>query len=400
MKKILFVINTLGRAGAERALLELLGVLDLKKYQADLFVLSGQGEFYSEIPEGVTLLNRTFDPTPVLSSAGTRRLVRWLLLRCLRRGTFVRRFPYLVKNAWTMKRDGTFSLNRLTRRLLADVADPVDQEYDLAVAYLEGGASFYVDERVKAKKKAAFIHVDYRQAGYNRMLDQDCFLHFDRIFAVSDEVKASFCAAYPECEGRTEVFHNLVNRERILAASGEAGGFSDSYQGFRILTVGRLYAQKAFEVSIDAMKLLREAGAECRWYVLGEGEEKEHLLRRIRENGLEQDFILLGAAKNPYPYYAACDLYVHASRYEGKSIAVQEAQILGCPIIVSDCSGNREQVEDGKDGLFCELTSESIRDTVLRMYTDPKLRERLGRAASERQQTYAEETAKLEVLLD
>ena len=118
----------------------------------------------------------------------------------------------------------------------------------------------------------------------------------------------------------------------------------------RLLTVGRLTSQKAYEIAIDAMKLLKEKGVQAHWYVLGEGELREVLQRQINRLGLEKDFLLLGAVENPYPYYAQCDLYVHATRFEGKSIAVQEAKILGCPILVSDCNGNREQVKDGVDG--------------------------------------------------
>lgn len=399
MKKLLFVINTLGRAGAERALLEMLGVMDREKYQIDLMVLLGQGELRREIPEGVHLLNTSFDETPVLSAVGGRNTAKWLLSRCLMRFIFLKRFGYLVKNTCILLKKRKFSVNHLARRLLADAADPVEQEYDLAVAYIEGGASFYVHDYVKAKKKVAFIHVDYNRAGYNRSLDQKVFLDFDRIFAVSDEVKDVFLKTYPECASYTGVFHNLINPERIWKASREGVGFSDHYEGFKILTVGRLYEQKALDLSIRAMKILRDQGIECRWYVLGDGEERENLTRLIFQLGLEKDFILMGAVPNPYPFYRECDLYVHASRFEGKSIAIQEAQVMECPIIVSDCSGNREQVNDGEDGLLCKLGPEEIADAVLRMIRDPQMRQRLAEAAGKKRQVSKEELVKLDELL-
>lgn len=146
--------------------------------------------------------------------------------------------------------------------------------------------------------------------------------------------------------------------------------------------MGRLTAQKAYEVSIAAMKLLKEKKGNVRWYVLGEGNLRDKLQELIDQYGLTRDFILLGAKKNPYPYFAQTDIYVHASRFEGKSIAIQEAQILGCSIIVSDCSGNREQVEDGKDGLMCRLTPEDICDKIIRMMEDEELRMKCGRQAA------------------
>lgn len=99
---------------------------------------------------------------------------------------------------------------------------------------------------------------------------------------------------------------------------------------------------------------------------------------------MEEDFLLPGAMKNPYPFFAQADIYVHATRFEGKSIAIQEAQILGKAILVSDCNGNREQVTSGVDGLFCQLTPESICEGIQRLIDDEGLRLMLGRKASER----------------
>lgn len=400
MKKILFVMNTLGRAGAEMALMELLANIDPKEYEVSCYVLAGQGELVHMLPEHVRLLNRDYDDTPVLSDEGKRRLIRNLIKKGLRSGALFYRIPYLIRGACSTLTKGTFSLNKLMRRLLADTAERFVETYDLAVAYLEGGASFYVDSYVKAKKKVAFVHVDYNRAGYNRTLDADCYLHFDKIFTVSEEVRDAFLSAYPECSSYTEIFHNIMNPDRIRAKAAEKGGFSDDYDGFRILTVGRLYAQKAFEISIEAMKLLKESGVDARWYVLGDGEERERLERLIAQYHLESDFLLMGAVDNPYPYYAQSDLYVHASRFEGKSIAIQEAQVLGCPMVVSDCSGNREQVLDGVDGLLCELSPESIKEAVLRLYNDDALRNRLGEGAAHRPQVTAKELQKLYVIMD
>ena len=78
------------------------------------------------------------------------------------------------------------------------------------------------------------------------------------------------------------------------------------------------------------------------------------MLEKQREElGLTGDFLMPGAVANPFPYFKQSDIYVHASRFEGKSIAIQEAQTLGCAIIASDCNGNREQIIDGEDGLLC-----------------------------------------------
>lgn len=395
MKKLLFVINTLGQAGAETAMLNLFRQIDPKQYEISLYVLMGQGEMVSELPEYVRLLNSSFCESPVLSGAGRRLMVRRVMAAALRRGTVFRLLPYLLRHFFSMAAKRQLQPDKLLWRLLSDGGQRFKEEYDLAVAYLEGGSAYYVSDHVKAKRKAAFVHVDYGRAGYNRALDRECYLNFDRIFAVSDEVKTSFDKVYPECVERSFVFHNLLDVEGIRRKAALRGGFEDDFRGLRILTVGRLTAQKAYDVALEAMSLLKERGEQVRWYVLGEGNQRSFLEEKRKRLGLEEDFLLPGAVKNPYPYFAQADIYVHATRFEGKSIAIQEAQILGKAIIVSDCSGNREQVTSGVDGLLCELTPESICDGIQKLIHDPDLRGRLGSRASERSFGDREELEKL-----
>ena len=74
MKKVLFVINTLGGAGAERALLELLKRFTPDQYEVDLYILLEQGELISQVPEYVNILNRNYAAESVLSTEGKKKL--------------------------------------------------------------------------------------------------------------------------------------------------------------------------------------------------------------------------------------------------------------------------------------------------------------------------------------
>lgn len=143
------------------------------------------------------------------------------------------------------------------------------------------------------------------------------------------------------------------------------------------------------------MKRIKDAGYRARWYIVGEGSERKALEKQIAESGLQKDFVLLGLKENPFPYYAQCDLYVHATRFEGKSIAIQEAQTLGCAVIASDCAGNREQIEDGIDGLLCPLTPEGIADRIEELIDEPAKKGRLAAAAKQKVNGQTEEIQRL-----
>ena len=382
MKKILFVINTLGGAGAEKALIELLKHFPKEQYEVSLYVLLDQGELISQIPEHVKVLNREYSDASVLSKEGKKVLNRKIWKRLWIRGAVLRNLPFLLRNTFVMLKKGKLSPDKLLWRVMSDSGQSIKEHYDMAVAYLEGGATYYVHDHINADRKFTFLHVDYRFAGYTRELDKNCYPDFDRIFTVSDEVKKSFIKVYPECSQNTYVFHNLIDQKEIRRKAELPGGFEDSYDGKRILTVGRLTAQKAYEISIDAMKILKDHGVKARWYVLGEGELREKLQSQINRLGLQEDFVLLGAKTNPYPYYRQCDLYVHATRFEGKSIAIQEAQTLGCTILVSDSSGNREQVIQGEDGMMCSLTPEAVSRNIEELLKNPQKCKELGQKAS------------------
>lgn len=378
MTKVLFVINTLGRAGAEIALITLLNKLKEEDVELSLFVLTGQGELIGDIPKEVKILNTSFCEESVLTAQGRHVLKKTCADALFRKSGIIKNFAYIFKNFFSMLFKGQVRADKLMWRVLADTAPKQEDEYDLAVAFLEGGSTYYVADYVKAKAKAAFIHVDYEKSGYNEMLDRDCYERFDRIFAVSDELKQQFLHLYPRYSDKTLGFNNIIDVESVKEKSLQPGGFDDDYDGIRLLTIGRLTAQKSLEISVAAMKLLKDRGIKARWYVLGEGDKRKQLEKLIEQNELNDDFILCGSVDNPYTYLLQSDLYVHATGYEGKSIAVQEAQILGKPIVASDCSGNRELVADREDGLLAEFTAQAIANAIEEMLNNSEMMMEFG----------------------
>ena len=384
MKKVLVVINTLGCAGAETALIELLKSLDEEEYELSLYVLMGQGEMIDKIPENVKLLNDHYCKESVLSKEGKQAMIKTVWRAFWKNGDVLGKFAYMVRTFSAMRSIGKIQPDKILWRVISDGSPRFEETYDLAVAYLEGGSTYYVAEHVKAKKKAAFIHIDYESSGYTKAMDRNCFDKIDRIFTVSDEVKKHFLNVYPKYKDKVMVFHNIINQDEIRKKAEEGTGFEDHFDGVRLLTVGRLTYQKAYDIAIDAMKLIKDRGYKVRWYILGEGSERPALEKKVKELGLEKDFLMPGAASNPFPYYKQADIYVHATRFEGKSIAIQEAQTLGCAIVASDCNGNREQIIQDEDGLLCQLDPKSIAEAVISLVDDREKRIRLGNAAKEK----------------
>ena len=94
----------------------------------------------------------------------------------------------------------------------------------------------------------------------------------------------------------------------------------------------------------------------------------------IKEEGVEDNFILLGTRENPYAYIKNCDLFVQPSRYEGKSVVIDETKILKKPIVVTNYPTVKDQIMGGKEGMIVDMTPEGIADGIIKMAGSEELR--------------------------
>ena len=386
-KSILFVINTLGQGGAEVAMIELINeLLQRTECSIDLYVMTGQGELIDRIPPCVHVLNKKTDPTDVLSSAGRKSLYRHTFSKLLCRFSGLRNLPYIVGNYMEMRRRGNVVAKNLLWKGVSDGSRPPRKKYDLAIAYIEGASTFFVADKVTADAKAAFVHTDYHKAGYYRKLDRGCYHRFNAVYCVSQEAKDSFLSEYPELKDNVRVFRNIIRPESIIEKSKSGPGFDDDFDGIRIVSLGRLVKLKCFDTAIEAAHILKERGHRIRWYVFGEGDERSNLEAMIRKNQLENEFFLCGTVRNPFPYLREAQIYVQCSRFEGYSIAVREAKVLGLPVVITQSMGISDLVADGIDGICVDSDASSIADGIERLINDPELLRKLGAAAAKYQQ--------------
>ena len=153
---------------------------------------------------------------------------------------------------------------------------------------------------------------------------------------------------------------NRVSKELILKLAEEKiENYNIEKNYINIVSVGRLVYQKGFDIAIEVCKKLKEENVKIRWYVIGDGEEKNNLKKKIKEYNLENIFYLVGADVNPYKWMNIADIYIQPSRFEGYGITVEEAKCLTKPIIASDIPEFRELLNDNK-GLLCSTVNDYI----------------------------------------
>jgi glycosyltransferase involved in cell wall biosynthesis len=159
-------------------------------------------------------------------------------------------------------------------------------------------------------------------------------------------------------------------------------------------TVARLTAQKGLDVLVEAAAILRErrGGPPARFLVVGDGELRETLERRIAELGVSDTVELVG----PRPpeeipgWLAIADVFVLPSHYEGLSLAVMEAMATGLPVVISRVSGSAELVPTADDGRIVPPGDAAcLADAVGELLADAGLRETLGQRAHLRAQAFS-----------
>ena len=119
--KILFVINTLGQAGAEMALLELLRYFSGKnkgtsEYEVSLYVMLGQGELVAQLPQNVKLLNSHYHAQPVLTKKGRMLMIRTMVSSFFKNGRIMHKLWLLCSGLVEMGKNRRVSMDKLCWR--------------------------------------------------------------------------------------------------------------------------------------------------------------------------------------------------------------------------------------------------------------------------------------------
>lgn len=392
-KKILFLNFSLHSGGIEKSLVTLLSLFDYDRYEVDLQLFADEGLFLDRVPEQVHHL-------PSLFPGEYRKNIREALPILLRQGhPLIALCRLLVTFAGKTRGEMGDRLYRMWRIEKHFVRAP-KKEYDAVVAFMEGQPIYYAVSKVRAKRKIGFIHGDYGAMGLNADLDRRYVARLDALCTVSESCRAALCKAFPGGDAKFHVIYNIISARFMRQMAEAPADFGDSFTGPRILTIARLSHQKGLDLALLAAMLMKKRGYAFRWYIIGVGPEEDDLKLQAKELGLSETVVFLGERGNPYPFLRTCDIYAQTSRFEGKSIAVDEAMVMARPILLTDFSTAADQIDSEKNGLIVPMTPEGIAEGLQRLLSDGALRERFTAALSACDYTNEGEIEKLYALLE
>ena len=330
MKKIIFGITSLTLGGAERVLVDMVNQLS-DTFDITIFTIYGKGELEKSLNNRIKI-KRIFDK-PYKELTKFEKISIPLKILCFQK-------QYYKKY--------------------------IQGDYDIEIAFLEGPITRLFSTKNRNTKKIAWIHNDISKVYGNDLkaklkltIDKRIYNKYEKLIFVSKDNKEVFDIRYPNMKPTEEVIYNYIDSQKVIEKAKEKIDFSFDNKQMSFLTVARLVEQKGIDRLIRIHKELIANHFNNKFYIIGDGPEREKLEKLIKDEHLQETFFLLGAKENPYPYIKQANMFCLLSKFEGYGMVLEEAKILNKPIIITNTAA-REAVKNYKNAVIVENDEHEI----------------------------------------
>lgn len=396
--RIIVLMHYLELGGAEMALLGLLNALDPERVDVDLFVYSHQGPLMQYIPKWINLL-----PENAAYAVLERPMSE--ALRKSQLGVVGGRMLAKLRHKQWRKHNATTGEDASIFQYVGNSVEPFmpqinpSTEYDLCISFL--APHNFGLSKVRAKQRLAWIHTDYATISINAKLELPIWDGYDFIASISPDVTKSFISVFPTLAPKIIPMENILPHGYVAAKAEERNVESEMSVGVKLLSIGRFSHAKNYDNVPDICRRIVNSGiTDLKWYIIGYGGDEALIKQRIAEARMQDHVLILGKKDNPYPYIKACDIYVQPSRYEGKSMTVREAQMLGKPVVITAYPTATSQVQHEVDGYIVDLDNEGCARGLSRFILNTALQAQITQNLLTRDYANASEVEKIYSLIN
>lgn len=353
MKRILIVNDEMMTGGVARVLVNMLKELDFNDAVIDLLILHPHGEMLKDIPSKYNVIDSTpfFDVCDISLSNALKQGLKILFKKI--------RFFLMMKTG------------KINKKIKEERKKIIKEEYDVEIAYKEGFCTIFVANG-NAKKKINWVHVDYKKNNYssNHMkLVKEALANIDINVAQSQDAANSYKEVFG-LNSEFKIISNFIDKKTIEEKSKCTVTLSDS---FNIVSVGRLHYQKAFLRMLDVCSRLKKNNYKFHYYIVGDGEQREQLEKKINALSLNDYVTLVGHDDNPYKYMKVTDLFLLSSIYESAPTVVYEALEVKAPILSTEVAGVKEQLNNGEYGMICDNSADGLYNSLKDILDNPSI---------------------------
>lgn len=355
------MIGTLQSGGVSKSIVNLLSVFDKEKYDVHLFLMCKDGDVFSKfLPQDITVHTNEIIEALHQNLHG----IKYLLYT---------KHPFLAMGSLLRMCLSKISKSK-AGELLAFLMPKFTTEYfDLIVDYGGQQQLYYMINKLNGRYKITFFHSDYSKWAYYYKADKKYYPQTDHIFTISETCSNALKSYFPECKDKISVMENILSPTLIRKQAKRYIKIPQS--DLLLVTVGHFCKQKGSDIIIETAKILKAKGIVFKWIYIGKIIDQK-LYAQIEKEDLSDFFYFTGIVANPYPYINAANIYVHPSRYEGKSIALDEAKILCKPIVVTNFSTVNDQFSNHVNASICKMNAEDLTDKIMELYQNSELQKK------------------------
>lgn len=324
MKRIAFIIGSMGKGGAERVISILSNSYIEKGWNVDIIMLLGSNIDYN-ISEKINLIDLSTGKSRVKSS------ISWI--KSLRQYAKNNRPNVIVAFSAMMYFTTYFSMLGLDIPLIVtERSDPYND-----------GRNKFID---------IFANLLYPKA---------------RAVVLQTERAKSYFS------------EKIKNNSVIIPNPIEVRAHASDNPKKKIVNVGRLVEVKNQKLLINSFYRINKEFPEYSLHIYGDGVLFDDLKCLIDQLGMNNSVFLEGNVSNIHEAISDADFFVLSSNYEGLSNALLEAMMMGLPCISTDCAGSNEYITNGKSGYIVPIGDEDeLYKAMKNMISNEKLREEMG----------------------
>jgi len=251
--------------------------------------------------------------------------------------------------------------------------------------------------------RVSFIIASERSADlwkkwYHILIDKILFKFTDKIVCNSEEVRKIYFNKIDGKEEKFEVIYNGIEIEKYekLKENPELKNELKIKNEKIILTGGRLSFEKNLETFLHIAKNVKKEFSEVKFIIVGEGEEKEKLLKLTDKLDLKNDVIFTGYRDDLAELIKISDIVVLISLWEGMPNLIIEGMLCKKPVICTEIGGGREIIKDGETGFLVNPKDiNEIINKILILLNNPEICKGFG----EKGYNYVKEKFSLEKMV-
>lgn len=256
---------------------------------------------------------------------------------------------------------------------------------------------------VSRKTKIPLVYTEHNTWDrYNRIsywLNRLTFTYQDVAIAVSREVELSInvhsCLTTFLQKKRLKTIHihngidtGVFKKDNIARAHIRAD-LDIPTDAFVIGKIAVFRIQKRLHIWIEQAVEIIKSGKNVHFILVGDGGLRDQILLLISNSGYESKFHLVGLQKQVVPYLSAMDLYLSSSEFEGLPVAMLEAMSCSLPVVATRVGGIGEVVQHGYEGLLCEVTDyHQLAYLCIEIIDNPSLLDKISKNSRYRVENY------------